>query len=53
MEGCDGSQHTATVECYDPEANQWSDVQPLSQGRDGHGVANVDGLVYAVGGDIR
>jgi N-acetylneuraminic acid mutarotase len=38
------------VECFDPSTGQWSAVAAMSTARGGHGVAVVDGKVYAVGG---
>lgn len=46
-----------SVECYDPEADEWSMVEPMTQRRSGAAVAVLENMVYAVGGhngpDIR
>ena len=40
----------ATVERYDPQANEWRMVSPMSKRRCGVGVAVLNDLLYAVGG---
>ena len=37
--GYDGQDFLSTVECYDPDKNEWSDVTNMTCGRSGHGVA--------------
>jgi len=44
---CDG---LATLEIYDPATDTWTTGAPMSTGRDGLGVAALDGKIYAVGG---
>lgn len=40
-----------TVEIYDPAADRWRTGPPVPTARGGHGVAVLDGLAYAVGGE--
>lgn len=40
----------SSVERYDPQANEWRMVAPMSKRRCGVGVAVLNGLLYAVGG---
>jgi len=40
-----------TVECYNPSLDTWTPVAKLSVGRRGAGVAVLDGVLYAVGGN--
>lgn len=44
--------YTSTVERYDPDANVWIEVDPMSQGRCNPGVAVAGGKIYVVGGWI-
>ena len=44
--------YTSTVERYDPDANVWIEVDPMSQGRCTPGVAVAGGKIYVVGGWI-
>ncbi len=37
--GYDGSDFLASVECYDPDKEEWEEVTSMSCGRSGHGVA--------------
>ena len=46
----DGESHDS-MECFDPSTNEWSAMTPMSTARKKHGVAVVDGKLYAVGGD--
>lgn len=41
----------ATAERYDPLADSWSAIAPMNQSRYVHEVINVDGLLYAIGGN--
>ena len=38
------------MECYDPTIDQWSLVGEMSMAREGAGLANLDGVLYCVGG---
>ena len=46
-----------SVECYNPDADEWVCVEPMTQRRSGAAVTVLDGMLYAVGGhngpDIR
>ena len=46
-----------SVERYDPEADAWSSVEPMTQRRSGAAVAVLENMLYAIGGhngpDIR
>ena len=46
-----------SVEVYDPNTNEWSNVEPMIQRRSGAAVAVIDNILYAIGGhdgpDIR
>jgi len=50
--GYDGEsrQCLSSVECYDPEKDQWKPVPEMSARRSGAGVGVLDGILYAVGG---
>lgn len=37
--GYDGQEFLSTVECYDPDKNEWEEVTNMTCGRSGHGVA--------------
>ena len=39
-----------TLEAYDPATNTWTTRTPMITGREGPGVAVLDGLMYAIGG---
>lgn len=39
-----------TVDCYDTRDGVWLDVAPMKTARIRHGVATLDGMIYAVGG---
>ena len=49
-EGWVSSRTVSSVEGFDPSTGQWSGVAPMSTARDCHGVAVVDGKLYAMGG---
>ncbi len=44
-------ENTAAVEAYDPAADSWEQLPPLSIGRGGFGAAVIDGELHAVGGE--
>ena len=46
----DGYDHISSVERYDPEANAWEAVAPMSTGRRWAVAAAIDGKLYVVGG---
>ena len=46
----DGFGILSSVERYDPATNAWEAVAPLATERMNHGVAVLDGKLYAVGG---
>jgi len=37
--GYDGTTFLSSIECYDPDAEKWSEVAKMTCGRSGHGVA--------------
>ena len=41
----------ASVEKYNPAANSWTPVAPMTEERNGPSVGVLGGLLYAVGGD--
>ncbi len=41
-----------TLESYDPAANAWQTLAPMSTGRNHFGAAVVDGRIYAIGGRL-
>lgn len=49
--GAPGGVATATVEAYDPSTDIWTTKAPMSIPRIYPGVAALDGILYAVGGD--
>jgi N-acetylneuraminic acid mutarotase len=42
----------ATVEAYDPATNTWTTKASMPTARTGLGVAAINGVLYAVGGDV-
>lgn len=48
--GSDGQTVLDTVECYDPEREEWAPVASMATPRVNVGVGVVDGKIYAVGG---
>jgi hypothetical protein len=46
------SMRRAIVEAYDPATNRWTTVNSMSVARDDFGFAEVNGFLYAIGGDI-
>lgn len=36
--GYDGNDFLSTVECFDPDKNEWTEVTNMTCGRSGHGV---------------
>ena len=49
--GCDdGYNALSSVERYDPALDAWEAVAPMAEVRRAHGVAALDGKLYAVGG---
>ena len=49
--GAPGGVATATVEAYNPSTDSWTTKAPMSIPRIFPGVAALDGILYAVGGD--
>ncbi|KAL3199837.1 hypothetical protein MRX96_043762 [Rhipicephalus microplus] len=51
---CGTTQHysarLSSVECYDPDRDQWVDVAPMNTCRSGAGVVAVERWIYVVGG---
>lgn len=37
--GYDGNNFLSSVECYDPDTDEWTENTTMSCGRSGHGVA--------------
>ena len=37
--GYDGNDFLSSVECYDPNREEWKEVTTMTCGRSGHGVA--------------
>lgn len=37
--GYDGNDFLSSVECYDPDKNEWAEVTNMTCGRSGHGIA--------------
>jgi N-acetylneuraminic acid mutarotase len=50
--GVGGVHVLSTVEAYDPATNTWSTKAPMPTPRDGLAVAVVNGILYAIGGDV-
>ena len=48
--GTTAHNHLSSVERYDPATNAWEAVAPMATARDSHGMATLDGKLYAVGG---
>ena len=53
--GYDRGVHSdrASVECYDPELDQWTFVTELEKARSGLALLSFDGFLYAFGGRNR
>ena len=49
--GYDGVGDLSTVEEYNPDTNTWSSKASMPTARAGLAVAEVDGMIYAIGGD--
>ncbi|MEM9191116.1 MAG: hypothetical protein AAGF12_18180 [Myxococcota bacterium] len=47
------SSNSTRVEIFSPVSGQWRDGPPLRTARGGHGVALLDGVAYAIGGEQR
>lgn len=45
-----GAAVTDSVECYNPTEDVWQEVCPMTCGRMYHGLAELDGMLFAVGG---
>ena len=45
-----GQRCLSSVVCYDPATNVWLPVAPMTTARAYHGVAVLEGMLYAVGG---
>ncbi len=50
--GYDGTSRRclASVECYNPQADQWTTLADMNHRRSGPAVADLGGRIYAVGG---
>ena len=51
--GCVGpfNNHPVShVDCYDPDTNSWSQIANMNIARAGHGLVNLNGRLYAIGG---
>ncbi|ELU11985.1 hypothetical protein CAPTEDRAFT_144257 [Capitella teleta] len=45
------SQSLCTVECFNTFHEQWRCIPPLRHSRSGHGVVQLHGLIYVIGGE--
>lgn len=45
------TNNLASVDVYDPEADEWSQAEPMPTARGGFSVATVNGLIFAGGGE--
>ena len=45
-----GASRLSSVECYDPERNEWRAVAPMAEVRAWFGCAVLDGKIYVAGG---
>jgi hypothetical protein len=50
--GRDHMDNTTSVERYDAATNKWTEVAPLNKRRDSLGVAVVNGVMFALGGEL-
>ncbi|KAH7935342.1 hypothetical protein HPB52_006459 [Rhipicephalus sanguineus] len=50
LRGYNGQARLSSVECYDPDRDQWVDVAPMNTCRSGAGVVAVERWIYVVGG---
>ncbi|UYV72134.1 KLHL18 [Cordylochernes scorpioides] len=48
--GYDGISSLNTVECYNPETNEWAMVSSMAKHRSASGVVAFEGHIYALGG---
>ena len=46
-------EHVSSAECYDPDADQWMEIKSMNHERSDHRLAEVDGLIFAVGGNLE
>ena len=46
-------EHVSSAECYDPDADQWMEIKSMNHERSGHRLAEVNGLIFAVGGNLE
>jgi N-acetylneuraminic acid mutarotase len=49
---CCGTPILSSVEAYDPSSDTWAEVAPLPVGRESHAIGALNGIIYAVGGNI-
>ena len=50
MGGSDGQTSLNTVECFDPETKEWTNITSMSTARVNAGATFIDGRVHVVGG---
>jgi kelch-like protein 19 len=50
--GFDGEHRLASMECYHPENDEWTDMPPMKFSRSGSGVAVLNQFIYVVGGKL-
>ena len=48
-----GGEHVSSAECYDPDADQWMEIKSMNHERSDHRLAEVNGLIFAVGGNLE
>ena len=46
-------EHVSSAECYDPDADQWMEIKSMNHERRDHRIAEVNGLIFAVGGNLE
>lgn len=50
MGGYDGVSDTSHCELYDPNINKWQTITAMGTKRSCHGVGQLNGLIYCIGG---
>ena len=46
-------EHISSAEGYHPDADQWMEIKSMNHERSNHRLAEVNGLIFAVGGNLE
>lgn len=47
-----GEPALASVELYDPECDEWTDIKPMNRPRSAFALVALNGFLYAIGGNV-